>query len=306
VTAPRVVSLLPAATEIVCALGLEERLVGRSHECDHPASVARLPVCTRARIPDGNSREIHAGVGALLARGLSLYDVDVALLRELGPDVIVTQDQCSVCAVHLRDLEAALADWTGAPCQIVSLSPRTLGDVFSDFGRVGRALGAEASARHLAQRLAGRISEVGERTGALPVRPTVVCLEWLEPLMAAGNWMPELVAIAGGRSLLGGIGTHSPAIDWKRLHDADPDVLVVTACGFDLLRSLRELECVRERPEWRALRAVREGRAYVADGNAYFNRSGPRLVESLEILAEILHPARFAFEHAQRGYQRLR
>ncbi len=304
-SAPRVVSLLPSATEIVCALGQGERLVGRSHECDFPPDVEALPVCTRAGFPDGSSRQIDDRVVDLVNRGLSLYDIETDLLRELQPQVVLTQDQCEVCAVHLRDVEAALAQWTGSDVQIVSLAPSVLGDVWRDVVRVGEALGAESEARRLSADLAGRVSKVGEKTSALEDRPSVVCLEWIDPLMAAGNWMPELVTISGGKSTLGETGRHSPAISWPELRAADPDVLMVTACGFDLPRTRSEMAPLLENPQWKALGAVAAGQVYLTDGNAYFNRSGPRLVESLEILAEILHPERFAFGHEGSGWARL-
>jgi iron complex transport system substrate-binding protein len=303
----RVVSLLPSATEIVHALGLGDRLVGRSHECDFPAQAAGLPACTRARFADGSSREIDDRVGDLVSRGLSLYDVDVDQLRELRPDLVLTQDQCAVCAVHLSDVETALAEWTGGEVRVLSLSPSTLGDVFGDITRVGEVLGESARARELTTDLADRISQIGEKTGGLvgDERPSVACLEWIDPLMAAGNWMPELVTLAGGRPLLGETGRHSPGIAWEDLRSADPDVLVVTACGFDLERTALEMGPLLAHPDWPSLRAVSSGRVFLTDGNAYFNRSGPRLVDSLEILAEVLHPERFDFGHEGRGWRRI-
>lgn len=304
-SAGRVVSLLPSATEIVCALGAADRLVGRSHECDHPAGITRLPTCTRACFPDGNSREIDERVTDLVTRGLSLYDVDVSLLRSLAPDLVVTQDQCAVCAVHLSEVEAALASWTGGDVKLVSLAPATLGDVFRDIVRLGEALGLPDRARQLTRELATRVSAVGEKTGDVASPPSVVCLEWIDPPMAAGNWMPELVQIAGGRCRLAEAGRRSASFAWPALHDADPDVVVVTACGFDLPRTRRETVPLGRHPEWLQLRAVREGRVFLTDGNAYFNRSGPRLVESLEMLAEMLHPDRFCFGHEDRGWVRM-
>jgi iron complex transport system substrate-binding protein len=301
----RVVSLLPSATEIVCALGLRDRLVGRSHECDFPLGVRDLPAVTSACFEDGDSRQIDDRVQDLVNRGLSLYDVDVDALRDLAPDVVITQDQCKVCAVHLSDVEEALATRMGRDVRIVSLAPEILGDVWRDVARVGGALGADAQAKQLTQQLAERVSEVVEKIGVAAERPSVVCLEWIDPLMAAGNWTPELVTIAGGRPLLGDPGRHSPRIEWADLLAADPDVIVVTACGFDLERTEREIGALTGHASWPDLRAVREGRVFLTDGNAYFNRSGPRLVESIEILAEILHPVKAAFGHVERGFRAL-
>ena len=279
--------------------------MGRSHECDFPADVASLPPCTRACFPDGSSREIDGCVRDLVPRGLSLYDVDVEGLRALQPDLVVTQDQCEVCAVHLSEVEAALAECVGSEVRILSLAPESLGDVWRDVTRVGEALGAADEARRLTAALANRVSEVGEKTGSLSGPPSVVCLEWIDPLMTAGNWTPELVTIAGGRPLLAEAGRHSPRIEWADLLEADPEVLVVTACGFDLERTAREMQPLVEHPAWSRLRAVASGRVFLTDGNAYFNRSGPRLVESLQILAEILHGDHFAFGHDGRGFRRL-
>lgn len=301
----RIVSLLPSSTEIACALGLGPRLVGRSHECDHPAEVARLPVCTRARVGSGTSREIDGAVRSLVTRGLSVYEVDAPLLRELRPSILLTQDQCEVCAVSPRDLVDALADWTGRPPELLSLRPATLGDVFDDVERVARAAGVAERGRALVGALAERVTAIGERTGGLSGRPEVACIEWLDPVMGAGHWMPELVSLAGGRPLFGKTGERSPTLAFEALRDADPDVLVLAPCGFDLARTRAELPSLASQPGFGNLRAVREGRVFVADGNAYFNRPGPRLVESTEILAEMLHPERFDFGHRGRGWEPL-
>ncbi len=294
---PRIASLLPSATEIVCALGAEDQLVGRSHECDHPAGIAALPPLTRARLDaEAPSRAIDDAVKELVARGTSVYDVDADRLRALAPDVIVTQDHCEVCAASVSDLEAALATWVGgdgpAP-RLVSLSPQTLGDVWESFRQVADALGVPERGRALTERLANDLTEIAERTQARPTRPRVACVEWLDPLMAAGNWVPELVALAGGENTLGEPGTHSPWLAPEALRDADPDVIVVMPCGFDLTRTRAELASVLDGPAWDGLRARRDGRIAIVDGNQYFNRPGPRLVDSLEILAEILHPEVF-------------
>jgi iron complex transport system substrate-binding protein len=301
---PRIASLLPSATEIACALGFEKDLVGRSHECDHPPGVAALPALTRPRLDAGApSAAIDARVKELVARGLSVYDVDAELLRQLAPDVILTQDQCEVCAASPTDLEAALADWLGARPRLVSLSPVTLGDVWGDLARVAAALGAPERGSALCEALADRVTEVAERTGRLRPRPGVACVEWLDPLMAAGNWVPELVALAGGRDVLGRAGAHSAWISVAELAAANPDVVVLLPCGFDLARTRSELPALAQQKGWDELRAVRERRVFATDGNQFFNRPGPRLVESLEILAEILHPQEFAPRHRGSGWE---
>jgi iron complex transport system substrate-binding protein len=296
---PRIASLLASGTEIVCALGFEAQLVGRSHECDFPASVRALPVCTEPkfdiRLP---SAAIDQRVKSILQEALSVYRVDAEQLRGLRPDVIVTQSQCEVCAVSLRDVELALEEWLPSPPRLVSLSAADLAGLWEDVESVARALEALDRGRTLVQRLQDRMAEVERHTRALAHRPTVACIEWIEPLMAAGNWMPELVAMAGGTNLFGEAGRHSPSLDWEELRAADPEVIFVTPCGFDLERTREEMPALAGQPGWERLRAVRQGRVLLADGNAYFNRSGPRLVESLEILAEALHPRAFHPRHA--------
>jgi len=302
----RIASLLPSCTEIACALGFEQALVGRSHECDHPAGVGALPVLTEPKLdPATPSAAIDDRVRQLVRDGLSVYRVDAERLRELAPSVILTQQQCEVCAASPKDLEDALARWVGERPRIVSLEPARLADVWEDVETVARALDAEARGRALAAQLADRIADIAQRALRIRERPSVACIEWIDPLMAAGNWMPELVTLAGGRCVFGETGAHSPWIGWEDLCRADPDVLVVLPCGFDLERSREELDVLRARPEWAGLSAVRRGRVFVTDGNHYFNRPGPRLVDSLEILGEILHPDHFAALHRGEGWQPL-
>jgi iron complex transport system substrate-binding protein len=297
---PRIVSLLPSTTEIACALGFERALVGRSHECDFPASVEALPALTEPKLDaSAPSAAIDERVRQLVADGLSVYRVDAERLRELAPTHILTQDQCEVCAASRGDVEDALAEWLGERPRVVSLRPAALTDVWDDLGRVAAALDAPERGRALAREIEARVDAIRDRTHSLPQRPRVACVEWIEPLMAAGNWMPELVALAGGESLFGEAGRHSPWIDWKSLRDADPDVIVVLPCGFDLARTRAEMPPLRAQPGFDALRAVRDGRVYLVDGNQYFNRPGPRLVDSLELLGEMLHPDEFG--SARRG-----
>jgi iron complex transport system substrate-binding protein len=300
----RIVSLLPSLTEIACALGLRDRLVGRSHECDFPPGVETLPALTEPKFAvHGLSGEIDARVRELVREGLSVYRVDPERLRALRPDLILTQDHCEVCAVSVRDVECAVADWLSGAPQVLSVAPATLREVWGSIAAVAAAAGVPDRGRALADELTERVSQIGERAGSLGERPRLACVEWLDPLMSAGNWMPELVAIAGGRNVLGETGAHSPTIAFEALAEADPDVVLVLPCGFDLARTRAEFAALRDLPRFAALRAARAGRVYLADGNQYFNRPGPRLVESLEILAEILHPGAFAFGHAGRGYE---
>jgi iron complex transport system substrate-binding protein len=301
---PRIVSLIASATEIVCALGLEEHLVGRSHECDYPPSVLRLPVCTEPKFDiHGSSGQIDQRVKAVLQEGLSVYRVHADMLKQLQPDVIITQTQCEVCAVSQRDVERATAEWLEERPQVVSLAPNALADVWTDIERVAQALSIAARGDELVSGLRARMTDIANRSRSLSDRPTVGCIEWIEPLMASGNWMPELVEMAGGVNLFGKTGHHAPWLTWDELRQRDPEVIVVLPCGFDIPRTCQEMAALVRRPAWADLRAVRGQRVFLTDGNQYFNRPGPRLVESLEILAEILHPDCFQFGHQGKGWE---
>jgi iron complex transport system substrate-binding protein len=291
----RIVSLLPSATEILCALGLRERLVGVSHECDHPPDVAGLPVLTEPKLdPRRRSGEIDRDVRALVAEGLGVYRIRTDALAEVRPDLIVTQDQCDVCAVSLADVEAAARARLGAGVAIVSLRPARLGDVFDDIRRVAAASESEPAATELIAGLEERLGRLRARHAHLRSRPRVACIEWLDPLMAAGHWIPDLVELAGGAYDLVRAGAPSPTLDWSALVAARPDVVVLMPCGFELEQTRRELSSLVARPEWRQLPAVRHRRAYAVDGNAYFNRPGPRIVDSAELLAGIVQPGFYA------------
>jgi iron complex transport system substrate-binding protein len=294
----RILSLLPSTTEIAAALGLEANLVGRSHECTVPAGIERLPIVTEPKL------DIHAPSGAIDARvkelvreGLSVYRVDAELARELRPNVILTQTQCEVCAVTPRDLEAAACEWIGIAPRLVAVSPNSLADVLDDLVRVGEGCGVRARAETLRATQWERIESITRRATEAASRPRVASLEWIEPLMGAGNWIPELIERAGGASVLGRGGHDAAWSSLAELAAIDPDVLVIAPCGFDLARTRQELPPLANAPGFRELRAVREGRAFLADGFLHFNRPGPRIAESLEIYAEILAPERFAFGH---------
>ncbi len=303
----RLLPLLSSATEIVHALGLGEFQVGRSHECDYPPEVLNLPVCTRPNIPvDGSSAEIDRWVKERAASAVSIYDVDSSLIRKLQPTHIFTQTQCKVCAVSLEDVERAIGADLGCPVRIVALEPYALADVWRDIERVAASCGCEGKGQALTQLLQQRIHAITERITYTQDRPTVAALEWLDPLMAAGNWVPELITLAGGQNLFGEPGIHSPWMSWDDLLAADPDVIVALPCGFNLERSAHEVRLLRDRPHFAELKAVRTGNLYACDGNQFFNRPGPRLVESLEILAEILHPESFSPKFKNTGWMRLR
>ena len=280
----RVVSLLPSATEIVCALGFEDALVGRSHECDFPHGIERLPVCTQPKAGGVDTRAIHTSVSAILQQDISMYRVDAELLRGLQPTHIVTQIQCGVCAVSLRDVEAAIAHWTGVEPRVIPLDPQSLEDVFEDIRRTAAALGADG--RPLVSTMRSRMEAIGSFAPAQ--KPRVVIIEWIEPLMVAGNWMPTLVEMAGAIDALGTAGQHSAWITWDDLVLSDPDIIVIAPCGFRIEDSQRDMHLLTSDARWQSLRAVRAERVFIVDGNQFFNRPGPRLVESLQILANIV------------------
>ena len=303
----RIVSLIASATEIVAALGLEDSLVGISHECDFPPSIHRLPACSEPKIDvNGTSREIDDRVKAVLKQAISVYRVHTDVLEQLEPTVIITQTQCEVCAVSLKDVEAAVCDLVSSQPKIVALEPNSLDDVYGDITRVAVAVGVAETGEQLLDSLKMRLQDLAQRTAGIESRPSIACIEWIDPLMAAGNWVPELVELAGGIDPLGNAGEHSGYMTWDDLRAADPDVIAIMPCGFDIPRAEQEMPVLTDRPDWKTLKAVQSDRVFVTDGNQYFNRPGPRLVESAEILAELLHPTEFDFGHAGTGWIPLR
>ncbi|WP_069803913.1 cobalamin-binding protein [Thermogemmatispora onikobensis] len=317
----RIVSLLASATEMVAALGCTEQLVGRSHECDYPPEVQRLPALSRPVIDISTS---SAGIDAQIRQladtrrvgdeaalqALSIYQIDVARLQELRPDVILTQTQCEVCAVSERDVSEAVRQLTGLQPRIVSLAPYRLSDVWEDLRRVGVALGRAAEAEALITGYQQRLEELRQRCARLSAgrgqAPRVAVLEWLDPLMGAGNWTPELIVYAGGEPVLSASGQHAPWISWDELRQADPEVLILSPCGFDVKRTRQDAALLQQHPLWPELRAVREGRVYLIDGNHYLNRSGPRLVESAELIARALWGEDAGIALPAEGWQPLR
>jgi iron complex transport system substrate-binding protein len=287
----RVVSLLASATEIVCALGAGEMLVGRSHECDNPAWVRGLPSCSEPVFDvTVSSGEIDAEVRRRLKAGEPLYAIDGGLIQELQPDVLLTQSHCEVCAVTPGDVERSGGCVLGA--RQIALSAFSVADIFESIRQVARALGLEERGEALVRLEQERLENVRSRTAQFQA-PTAVMLEWTDPVFAMGNWGPELMEIANGRLLIGRKGEYSAAIAGEVLREADPEVLIVAPCGYDLERSMRELEVLERYPWWSELQAVRKGRVVFADGNLYFNRSGMTVSRTAEIIAEILHGISF-------------
>lgn len=301
----KIISLLPAATEIVCALGLEANLVGRSHECDFPASVKALPVCSEANFPDGmSSLAIDKKVKELLNDALSVYTVKREVIKQLNLDVVITQAQCEVCAVSLKEVEEALENYLDKQARIVSLQPNSLENVFDNIREVADALNVKANGDQLIEDLQERVDIIRHKLKFIENKPTVACIEWLEPLMVSGNWVPELVSIAGGASILAEARKHSPFIQWVDIQLQDPEIIIVMPCGFSIERTMREIDLLLQLPGFSDLQAVKNNRLYIADGNQYFNRPGPRIVDSIEILAEIINPKQFIFGYEGDGWIR--
>ena len=302
----RILSLIASATEIVHALGLGRFQVGRSHECDYPADVLQLPVCTRPSFAvTGSSREIDDLVKDRLRAALNIYEVDSEMIRELAPTHIITQTQCKVCAVSLEDVEKALQTGMATEAEMIPLEPYALADLWRDIDQVATRCGHPAAGVALTDKLQSQMRAIEVKTQRASSRPTVAAIEWLEPLMAAGNWVPELIEMASGKNLFGVTGQHSPWMTWDEFVASDPDVIIALPCGFDLQRTRSEMHWLEERTGWREFKAVRNRAVYLADGNQFMNRPGPRLAESLRIFAEVLHPELFEPTLEQIGWEML-
>lgn len=302
----RIVSLIPGGTEILATLGLADAIVGRSHECDYPPEIQNRPVCTQARLnSNAPSGDIHDEVNNLLQSALSIYQIKTDVLEELQPTHIITQDQCDVCAVSFHEVEKAVASLIHSSPQIISLQPNVLQDVWNDIEQVGTIF--EVDSVKVLENLEARVKICQQKIQGLSLTelPAVACIEWTDPLMTAANWIPELVNLAGGQTLFSVTGNPSPQLEWETLIVSNPDVIIFMPCGFDLNRTRTEAQVLTQRPEWQKLHATQTGRVYITDGNSYFNRPGPRLVDSLEILAEILHPEIFEYGYKGKAWEAL-
>ncbi len=307
-TPPRIISLLPSSTEIVCGLGLEDALVGISHECDYPASITDRPRLTTPNINiHADSRTIDREVRTLVRDGLSIYKIDTEQLRTLQPDLIITQDQCEVCAVPYAEVVDATRQVLGSQVEVLSLRPTMLHDIWDDIRRIGEATGHIGQADALLEALFDRVKAIMAESTTIKEPPRVAVIEWIEPLILAGNWVPEMIQIVGAHDGLGKMGEHSLPVEWRTVQDYAPDVLLIIPCGYKLDQTLVELPTLQNLPGWREMPAVRQGQVYAVDGNAYFNRPGPRIVDSLEILAGLIHPDLFGeyLPEAGQAYQRV-
>ncbi len=286
----RIVSLLPSATEMICELGLRDQLVGVTHECDFPISVTGLPKVTSTLIPhDASSAQIDALVRRRARGRQPLYQLNIPALQSLRPDLIVTQALCDVCAVDESQVQQAACEMKWGP-RIVNLEPTSFAGVLDAMQTVADAAEIAGRGAAVIERIDRRAKQVARRCQDAESHPTVVFLEWVDPLFCGGHWNPELVELAGGVNLIGAAGARSRRFEWSELTAADPDVLFIACCGFSIQRTLADLPLLARKPGWNDLNAVKNNRIYVTDGSAYFNRPGPRLVESLEILAYAIHP----------------
>jgi iron complex transport system substrate-binding protein len=298
----RIVSLLPSITEIIVALGKKDELVGRSHECNFPEDITSLPACTEPKFnPDGTSYQIDQRVKAVLQEGLAVYRVDAELLKQLNPDIILTQDHCDVCATSFTEVKRVVQSTLSEDVEVISVSPTDLSSVVASIRTIAQAIDAQPEAEELMSTMKSDLQGIQQRT--LPLyAPDVLCIEWLDPLMAAGNWIPELLQLAGGKPQLAEAGKHSPWLEWEKIQQLDPEIITITPCGFGISETLSELSALTDRPGWQDLKAVQNHQVFVMDGDHYFNRPGPRLVDSTQILAEIIHPGRFRGETPHPGW----
>ena len=298
----RVLSLLSSTTEIIYALGCGDRLVGRSHECDYPEEVSELPICTIPKFNvDGTSREVDDEVKSLVQSALSIYYINEKLLKELKPDIIFTQSQCEVCAVSVSDVENALKNISGLSSKIIPVEPNSMEDIFNDILTIAEILNVRKKGKELVESIKAKIDNT-EKIVYQKSSPSVAAIEWIDPLMAAGNWVPQLIKVAGGKNLFGEAGKHSPWMKYNDLVEQDPEIIIVMPCGYDINKSLIEIKTLESKKDWGSLKAVSNRNVYITDGNQFFNRPGPRIIESLEILLEIIHPNLSKFKYINSGW----
>ena len=302
----RICSLLPSATEIAFALGLGDSLVGVSHECDYPPEAKQVTVVVRSNVDPyrNSSNEIDKIVARTVKANQSIYHIDLNLFQQANPDLILTQGLCDVCALDYDQVVQAAQSLAQQP-KIISLNPVTLSDVLRDISHVGQNTGKTKQAELFVAGLSQRIESVRQRTASSDLRPKVACLEWLDPMYSAGHWVPEMVDIAGGIDGLAKVGQVSKKITWNMIQEYQPEIIILMPCGFTVERTLEELDLLYQRPGWNELPAIKEGRLFAVNGHAYFNRSGPRLVDGLEILAQIIHPEIFSWHATPDAARRL-
>ena len=301
----KIVTLIPSATEIVAFLGQKNSIVGRSHECDYPKDLNNVVKLTSPKINvDGTSDEINKQINTILENSLSVYKVNVEKLKELNPDFIITQAHCEVCAVSFSEVKNIVDKYFNRKTKIISLEPNTLNDVFNDIKRVAKDLNIENESNNkLIENLKIRLKKIKNLSAIQKQKPSVACIEWIDPLMIAGNWIPEMVEIAGGTNILGKSGDNSHWIKFEEIINQNPEIIIFMPCGFNIEKTKKELDSyIKKNNSIHSLKAYKNHKLFVVDGNQFFNRPGPRLIESLEIFAEIIHPNIFDFGHKGIGW----
>ena len=300
----RIISLISSATEIISALGQKKNLVGISHECDYPKDIQGLPVCTTPRFDiSGSSLQIDRDVKSLIQNALSVYRINENILKELKPDIIITQSQCDVCAVSEKDVENALEHILGINPLIISLQPKDLGDIGEDIKFVANSIGVPNEGAELSEKFERQLEKL-KYFKRIKNKPTIACLEWIEPLMYAGNWVPQMVEIAGGVNLFGQSGKHSSWSEYDTLIKSNPDKIILMPCGYDLNKTRSEIKPLLELSDWGMLKAVKTNNIFITDGNQYFNRPGPRLIDSIKILIEIISEKNNLFGFEKKAWKR--
>ena len=299
----RIVTLIPSATEIISFLDLSSQLVGVSHECDFPENVKNIKKLTRTDIKTKTSSyDIHLQIKKILENSLSVYKVDEKFLKELKPDVIITQDQCNICAVNLSQVKKITNNYLNKQVDIISLQPKSFENIFEDIERVAKKLEVfDDFCKNKINKLFNRIDVVRKKKKAIK---NVICIEWSDPLMAAGNWIPDMIKIAGGNELCGINKENSHWINFKTLQNLNPEIIIFMPCGFSLLETQIDIDnLLKKNAKWKSLTAYKNKKLYLVDGNQYFNRPGPRIVDSLEILAEIFNPKIFNYGYKGIGWK---
>ena len=302
----RIISLIPSATEIICALGEEENLVGRSHECDYPKSIQNLPMCTKLKFDvSGSSLDIEKSVNSFLIDSSSIYHIKEDLIKKIRPDIIFTQSQCNICAVSLEEVQAIFKGRKGIKPEIITLKPQTMEDIWKDINMVAESLGIPKKGLRLNRTIKKEIDLLESAKEDKKQKPTIACVEWIEPLMFAGNWVPEMVEIAGGNDIFGSTGVHSSWNTFENLLRSDPDKIIIMPCGYSIEKTKKEMIALKNTSNWTNLKAYKNNNIFIVDGNQYFNRPGPRILDSIKILKEIISNEKHLFGYKNKAWEKL-
>ena len=302
----RIISLVPSATEIICALGQEDKLIGRSHECDYPKTVKKLPSCTNLKLDiSGSSYDIDKSINSYLNDSNSIYKINKELIKQLRPDIIFTQSQCDVCAVSSEEVEALFSEKSETNPVIIPLHPKNLGDIWKDIFLISENMNISKKGKALQRKIIQDIRLLQSSVKNIKDVPSIACIEWIDPLMFAGNWVPEMVEIAGGKDLFGIPGAHSSWDKFDNLLIKDPEIIILMPCGFSIEKTQKEMDALKETTTWTKLQAFKNKNIFIVDGNQYFNRPGPRILDSIKILIEIISGQNFFFGYKEKAWEKL-